>query len=71
MKRGREMLADHMALVLVARTFAALTLELAVERMVEEMLKLVDCSAADSSCRSSRCCLVEVDIEVTTAPVKG
>ena len=46
MGKGPRMLADHMALVLVARTNAALTLELAVERMVEEMLKLVDYSAA-------------------------
>ena len=45
------MLADHMALVLVARTIAALTLKLAVERMVEEMLNLVDCSA---TCQSRR-----------------
>ena len=45
MEKGPRVLADHMALILVARTIAALTLELAVERMVEETLKLVDCSA--------------------------
>lgn len=38
MGKGPRMLADHIALVLVARTIAALTLELAVERMVEEIL---------------------------------
>lgn len=40
------MLADHMALILVGRTIAALRLELAMERMVEEMSKLVQWSAA-------------------------
>ena len=56
--RGLKMLADHVALVLVELRITALTLELAVQQIAEEMLKLVDCSVAERSCRFPRCCLV-------------
>ena len=61
------MLADHVALVLVVSTIAALTVKLVVEWMAEETLKLVAfCSepkkAADSSCKLSKCCLVKLDM---------
>ena len=67
---GLNVLANHVALVLVELRITALTLELAVQRSAEKMLKLVDCSVAERPYRFLRCFLVDADMRETTKPIK-